>query len=194
MVLWLVNYYVERAALPDLIVERRPETMLSLVALSVLNIVVLCYSYTRTSQMLKDYMLRVQVAAVSPKLLEPYSMASPLIYGVRDLLRVTPLAFALVSFNSLMAGLSLSVLLVGAFHWFGVSMWLVASDPVLLETLMNLWAKRFLFYGVNAGLFWILVVWSALSSLRIIRMHRVLERSYEEQMRDLAAKYPSPLT
>jgi hypothetical protein len=205
LALWLVNYYMERAAfaetssrmgIPSPIIERRPETFLFLIAGSVVNAAVLYYAYRKTSETFDDYQLRLEMANASPRLAESYSMANPLIYPVRGLFgRLMQWNFALVSVSNFFYALGFSWLFVLAlqifFFWYPIPT--VGLDPVVLEMSMTFWIKRFVFYGINAVLFWILASWSTLNFLRTYRMYRLLEVRSEETERELAPKYGIPI-
>lgn len=182
-VLWLINYFYEHSLWGMDQVPERPG-LLSIIALSLLNLVALFYLQTRVSSSFRDYNLRSKMMAVSPTLGDVYSTIRPLMQALEGLFNRTAQAFTFVFVASLIGALSYSVLLVGTV----IEISLLANVGGGIAVIAGdahiglFWIKRLLFYGVNSVLLWIFVIWAGVSFLKTYRIYGYLAGDYETEI------------
>ena len=182
LVLWLFNSYLEwtvfaqlslHTGFPNPVVETPPLLYLPLVGESAVMAVILYLLYRRASKAFEEYRFRLDVARASPDVAGLYSVANPFVYGVRDLLDIDVLIFGVIVVCGLTAAFGYSMLLFGAmteFSFFLTLSRLVPVDMTVFSEMMNVWMRRFVFYGVNALLMWVFTFWSGLSLFKTRRM------------------------
>jgi hypothetical protein len=104
-------------------------------------------------------------------------MANPFIYVVRSLFDWDMLGFGVIAVSGLSYAFGYSMLLFGAMTGFNSFLSLsriVSIDMTVFSEMMNVWMRRLVFYGVNAGLLWVFVFWSALNLFKTYRMYRLV--------------------
>jgi len=182
VVLWLINYYFEYSFLRgDGLAPTRPG-LLNVIALSILNVGVLYYLWTRIKSSSIDYAARIKMVAVSSKLGDIYSTTRPLLLALEELFDKTLFAFASVCISSLVGALGYTVLLFGTLMEISNLTDILARYGGMASTIDAFWIKRLIFYGVNSILLWIFVTWSGLGSQRFYRMHEYRAQDYETEI------------
>lgn len=191
VILWLINYYIEYATyaqleletgIPNPIIQRGPFTFLGVVSGAVVNALLLCGLYFDTRDSFKEYRRRIEMETISPEFAELYSIAHPLIYIMRNISRNEAVYLGVVALVTVYPLLGYSWLFVTTIPYF--SMWLSLIEslhPLMRNEVWVFWTKRLVFYGANAVLFWIFLVWSGVSFFRSHRIYSRLTKKYETE-------------
>jgi len=191
IILWLVNYYVEYATyaqleietgIPNPIIQRSPFTFLSVAVGAIVDAILLCLFYVYTRYSFKEYKRRIEVETISSEFAGSYSMVHPLIYSMRDFFRNAVVCLGAVVWFTVQPLYMYSWLFVTTIPY--LSMWLSRVEslsPSMRNEVWMFWIKRLVFYGANAALFWIFLVWSGLSFFSSYQMYSRLTKKYETE-------------
>ena len=189
VILWLVNYYVEYATyaqleletgIPNPIIQRGPFSFLWVVSGAVISALLLCGLYFDTRNSFKEYGRRIEIEAISPEFADLHSMVHPLIYSIRNFSRNEAAYLGVVSLVTIYPLLGYSWLFVTTIPYFNMWLSMIESlHPLVRNEVWVFWIKRLVFYGANAVLFWIFLLWSVVSFFRSHETYSRLTKKYE---------------